>query len=128
MSNALAAVGIRRTIPECEALCKTTGTAGTSPKKLYQALRTVDEVSPGMLIEARPDVAMLRLEAALRRGRSVILCVDNYEHWVAAIGVLGDRVLVADSADNELVLSLTPGEVLGRWEGGGRFKFYGVVL
>lgn len=128
MSNALAALGIARTIPECEGLCRTTGTEGTSPANLIRALATVEGVEAAVLSEAREDVAMLRLEAALRRGRPLVLCVDDAGHWVAAIGVLGDRVLVADPADNELVLSLAPGELARRWAGPGRFKFYGVIL
>lgn len=128
MSNALSAMGIRRTIPECEALCKTTGTAGTSPKRLFKACHTVEGVSPGLLMEIRPEVALLRLEGSLRRGRSMLLCVDKYDHWIAAIGMLGERVLVADPADNDLVLSLQPGELLERWAGDGKFRFYGIIL
>lgn len=129
MSNALASLGIRRNLSECEALCKCTGTAGTSPANLLRALATVEDVEPATLAEIREDVAVLRLAAALSRGRPAILCVDGSSHWVAAVGTLGQgRVLVADSADNELVLSLTWEELAARWVAPTRTKYYGVIL
>ena len=36
------------------------------------------------------------LKTALGRGRPVLLCVDGWGHWVAAVGTLGGRVLVFD--------------------------------
>lgn len=128
LSNALAAVGIRRSVPECEVLCGTTATAGTPIGKMIKALRALDVAGiDGLpLKERRRDVAVLKLEKALRAQRPVLMVVDNGGHWVAAVGMIGNRILVADPADNELVLSYEPEELLTRWDTGG--TYYGVIV
>lgn len=74
-----------------------------------------------------PDAeqAVLALRGALEDGAAAVLAVDpeqdeagNYaaSHWVAAVGRLGSRFLIADSADTELVPSLSPSQLLLRWE------------
>jgi len=129
LHNALAALGLKRTQAECELLCGTTATDGTPFKRLVAGTRKIPELIPCPLRESRADVAMLKLEAALRAGRPVLMVVDDGEHWVAAVGTLGGRVLVADSADNDLVLSYSPTELEHRWkeEGAGK-PFQGVIL
>ncbi len=125
LSNALQAIGVIRTQDECARLCKTTGTEGTSAKGLLAATRAVGR-EPLVINERRPDVAVLFLDNWLRVGRSAVLCVDHSSHWVAAVGVLGERVLIADPADNELVTSLPRAKLAERWAGPNRY--YGVVL
>ena len=49
------------------------------------------------------------------RGRPLILCVDNWEHWVACTGHLGTRFAVMDSADNRLAIYYTGQELAERW-------------
>lgn len=125
--NALVALGVERSLDECEHLCGTT-TEGTDGPALVRGAAKIPGLTPVPLRESRPDVAVLRLVAALRAGRPVVLAVDSDEHWVAAVGLLGERVLVADSADNELVQSLPLSQLLERWRGTGRRPFYGVIL
>jgi hypothetical protein len=127
MSNALSAMGVSRTEAECAALCGTS-TDGTSAKGLLRGLRLVEGLDPSAFREARQDVAILRLYAALHQGRPVILCVDQDEHWVAAVGLLAGRVLVVDSADNELVVSYLAGALAVRWGGPGTKPYFGVIL
>lgn len=127
-SNALSALGIARSEEECSTLCGTTATDGTDPRGLITGLKQIPGCSPAWIREQRGDVAILRLVASLRIGRPVILCVDGYEHWVAAVGLLGDRIIVVDSADADLALSYSAGEALERWEGESRPAFIGLVL
>ena len=51
---------------------------------------------------------------ALALGWPVLLAVDNDTHWVAAVGRLAARVLVADSADGAVVQSLDEKKLLDR--------------
>lgn len=125
LSNALAAVGIERSQDECERLCKTTGTMGTSPKNLVNAARAAGR-APLVINERRGEVAALFLDTWLRLGRSAIICVDSGEHWIAVIGVLGERVVLCDPADSDLVFTVTRGDLVKRWTDNGRF--YGVVV
>lgn len=70
------------------------------------------------------QLASLALRGALEGGAVAVLAVDPVEregvyyasHWVSAVGRVGERYLVADSADTEVVLSLTPSQLLLRWE------------
>lgn len=125
LSNALAAVGTARSQDELAVMCKTTATEGTSAKRMLAALTALGR-KPLVIREKRAETGVLFLCHWLSVGRPAILCVDNYTHWVAAVGLLGDRVLVADSADNELVLSLSRAELADRW--GGTGTFYGIVI
>lgn len=125
LSNALAAMGVTRTQAECEQLCKTSGTEGTSIRGLQTGMKALG-YKPEVLNERRFDVALAFLRDALREGSAAVLCVDKAEHWVAAIGLIGENVLVADPADNELVLSLAPDALKARWGSGNRH--YGVIL
>lgn len=36
------------------------------------------------------------LKSTLGRGRPVLLCVDSWNHWIAAVGRLGGKVIVFD--------------------------------
>lgn len=127
--NALLALGIPRSEEEIETLTGATAADGTGPKGILKALHAVLPSPPGVINEAREDVAILKLLAALQAGHPVICCVDNDEHWVAAVGTLGNQILlVADSADNELILAYSPENFLSRWEGPTRRPYYGCVL
>ena len=125
VSNALSALGISRTQAECEVLCKTSGTDGTSARNIIRAVQSLG--CRGVQIRERRElVALLLLDHWLNEGAPIVLCVDQASHWVAAVGRLGPRILIADPADNELVLSLKKQELLERWASNG--NYYGVVL
>jgi hypothetical protein len=84
---------------------------------------------PGVLSERREDIALLRLTAAHREGSAAILCVDGDTHWVVSFGMLGSSIFhIADSADDELVLHLSPGALIERWRGTSRNAFYGLIV
>ena len=77
----------------------------------------------------RDSIAAMLLERHIRAGTPVVLVVDCDSHWAAVVGRLGDRYLLADSADSELVLSMSEGELLQRWANPeARRGFYGVVI
>lgn len=125
VSNALQALGIVRSQQECETLCKTSGTDGTSARNIIKAVQSLG--CKGVVVkEKRAAVATLMLRHWLAQGRPSILCVDEASHWVAVIGALGDRILVADPADNELVVSVDSAELVDWWTAAG--GFYGVIL
>lgn len=128
LKNALAAIGIERTAAELEAACKTSATRGTSTANLVRAIAKIDGLYPVKVLEAKRDVALLRLRFALLQGRPVLLswCSERPgDHWVAAIGMIGERYLVADAADPELVLSYSVEELEEHWRDS---KYEGVIL
>jgi hypothetical protein len=116
-------------LEECERACKVSATDGTSPKRLMMGVRELGLRVLLEIREARADIAAMQLERQIRSGHPVALVVDCDSHWAAVVGRLGDRYLVADSADSELVLSLSEGELLQRWANPeARRGFYGVVI
>lgn len=137
LRTALAIRGILRTQEELETLSGCT-TEGTSPKGMLAALRAISsgsenqDISPGVISEGQPDIALLRLLEAHRSGCSVILCVDQDEHWVVSFGLLGEGarmvIHVSDAGDAELVKHYRPGELVERWRGLGRRPYYGIVV
>ncbi len=128
LKNGLAALGVERSAEELEKACGTSATNGTATKGIIKAASKIDGCIPVLLRERRTDIALMRLAEALRRGRPVVIswCTDTPgDHWVAAVGVLGERYLVADSGDSELVRSFAVDELEARW----RDKNYeGVIL
>lgn len=116
LKNALSAIGIERSAEELEKACGTTATKGTPTKGILKAAQKIEGCSPIVIRERRSDVALLKLEHAVNEGRPVLLCVDHGEHWVAAVGKLGERYLVADSANSELVVSYSTTEIEARWK------------
>lgn len=136
LRNALQCHGISRSEQELETLAGTTGAIGTSGRGLVNALRSIasehPQVAPGVISEARADVAILKLLAALDAGHVTIMCVDSDEHWVLAFGTLGSgaRILVhvCDPAENEMIIHMRPEALLARWKGLGRKPYYGVIV
>ncbi len=55
-------------------------------------------------------------------GRPAVLCVDQWDHWVAVIGVVGDRVVMQDSANTKDNIEqngihlMTKSELIKRWK------------
>jgi ABC-type bacteriocin/lantibiotic exporter with double-glycine peptidase domain len=126
--NAGCALGRRLALDECEAACKTT-TRGTGIRQLLAGARALGFKVETELRESRDDAAAAILWSHLHCGRVAILCVDASEHWVAAVGRVGGRYLVADGADAELVLSYSEGELLQRWRAPeARRGYYAAVL
>jgi len=129
VKNALCALGIDRSTEECELLCGTTAIQGTPPRRMIKGLESIHELDVQVISEHRKEIALLLLCESLRDGRPVILLVDKNEHWIAAIGLLGDRIIIADGADNELVTSYNTDGISGRWVGTSkRQTYYGIRI
>lgn len=109
LKNAAALLGVAApTEGEAIRLTRTTKKDGTDEDKLKAAARKL-----GLKVRDRTwgsegdiDAAWAWVVAELRRGRPVILCVDDFEHWVLATGVKAGRVLVHDPAVKEQELPI----------------------
>ena len=114
LANALEALGIERTEDELGTLSKqdANGTSSINLRKAAEAIG-VEVVS---IIEQREESAGWALSAFLRSGHSAVIVVDSDTHWIAVVGMLGDRFIVADAADNDLLLYYSLGELLSRWK------------
>lgn len=100
IANALEVLGIRRAQREIAKLCHVTPSAGTNEVEMMRALLAngvaVDEYSG----DWGKDAYYWVLDS-LDKGWPCVLCVDNDEHWVTAIGKCGEHsVLVFDPSRN----------------------------
>jgi len=126
LGNALLALGLHRSEEELIKLCGTTAKDGTRTGNLVKATRTISapsgdgnlpeiSLTTAVIDEGRQNVALLILLDSVRRGWASVALVDGWQHYVAVVGLLGDRICVVDSASNELWHSYTLEEWLGRW-------------
>lgn len=115
LREALRALGVTRSEDELASIAKTTP-EGTGVRGLTRAAL---ESLPGLTARTfreKEDVAIMRLASCLRAGGSAVLCVDDYDHWVACVAMTGpDKFVVADPADEELFLYLWPTDLVNRW-------------
>lgn len=130
LSNALEAVGVQRTEDELATLCKQS-VDGTTPANLRRAIEAVGGANREIQ-ESRSDIGVLLVLQALYEGRPVIVCVDNWEHWACAVGVLGfgQRIVCVDSGDNDLIVVRTLDLFMEWWAGpaGLKKRFYAIVV
>jgi ABC-type bacteriocin/lantibiotic exporter with double-glycine peptidase domain len=122
LSNALLSVG--RDIPPaaCAELCGITPD-GIGDEDLERAIE---------LLDFTPTVvrSWYALRGALDAGAPVVCSVQEdrpYDHWVAAIGTLGELIVVADSLSYEVVKTYKRVDWLAMWSDGAEGR-YGVAL
>lgn len=93
---ALQAVGLQATQEAIGGLAGLTG-RGTGVRGLQRAARLLG-ASASRLSSRDSTEAWLLLHATLQAGQSVVLSFDRDDHWVAAVGSLGQRVVLIDPA------------------------------
>lgn len=88
--------------------------AGTDEVRLRHAASEFGCKLP--LIRRRdPEEARKALVRYLQRGIPALLCVDKWEHWVAAVGVEGNRFVILDSMKAPVANVLPWSTVRRRW-------------
>lgn len=91
-----------------------TSQTGTDEVQLARAAGRLDCSLP--LVRAAADHEARRaLTAQLEHGCPALLCVDQWEHWVAVVGGDGVRFVVLDSADPRVVVTLDWERLRDRW-------------
>lgn len=114
LCNAAEAVGVRITEDEAINLVGADPVEGTQPSGIKKALKKLD-LTASIVKTKDPALAYWTLVGALEHGNPAILLVDQDEHWVSAIGILGSRVVIADSADAGTVVITEYGRLMQRW-------------
>jgi ABC-type bacteriocin/lantibiotic exporter with double-glycine peptidase domain len=95
--NALRALGCRVSEGRIRALAGTTKD-GTDEKQLILAARALDMT---VLEHHGSDkvAAWSFIRSSIIDGRSCLICVDHWRHWVTVVGIIGDRVLIFDPSN-----------------------------
>ena len=68
---------------------------GTNEQGLMRAIRSFNHKPKEYQSESR-RASWSWLKTCLSKGKPVLLCVDQWDHWVAAVGTLGGKVLIFD--------------------------------
>lgn len=113
IANALEMLGIRRSQREIARLCHVTPEAGTNETEMKRAL-LANGVDIDECCYTDPEVALDWLSGHLTRG-PMILCVDNDEHWVTAIGLCSNRFIVFDPSRNTGIEVHDATSLAARW-------------
>lgn len=98
--NALEALGLHPSLPKIRKDCGTDSEIGTSEHGLKQAVERAGK--PWSELGVGWDDAYIQLHAHLAAGGAAILLTEAGNHWSAAIGVSGPRIIVfnGDRAEN----------------------------
>jgi hypothetical protein len=93
--------------------------AGTTPAGTdeLQLARAADRVGCDLplLRAAEPAQARRLLTAQLARGIPSLLCVDQWDHWIAVVGGDGERFAILDSAVPAVAAPIDWEKLAARW-------------
>ncbi|MCX5745502.1 MAG: hypothetical protein NT062_23745 [Proteobacteria bacterium] len=113
LKHALLALG---RMVEVEALASTARTHWWSGTDEIQLARAARAVECDLVLDRRSDEEQARksLVKHLREGTPVLLCVEQWSHWVTVVRAEGARFVVVDSTDDPL-LSVKTWPQLRNW-------------
>lgn len=93
--------------------------AGTTPAGTdeVQLARAADRLGCDLplLRTTQPAEARRRLTAQLSRGVPALLCVDQWDHWIAVVGGDGERFAILDSAVPAVACPIDWEKLAARW-------------
>lgn len=94
--NAATALGLSVSEYHVEELCSTTERSGTNEHGMFNAAKAIGLQAQQFEFNS-PEAAWFWLVGCMGGGIPVILCVEKWEHYVVAVGRLGDSIIVIDS-------------------------------
>jgi hypothetical protein len=114
LKHALVALGRRVDERTIARIARTHWWSGTDEVRLARAARAYDCRMP---LVRRTDAARARrtLVGYLSRGRPVLLCVDQWQHWITAVGYQKKKFVVLDSLEAPVLQVLDWPRLEQRW-------------
>jgi ABC-type bacteriocin/lantibiotic exporter with double-glycine peptidase domain len=131
--NALRSLGVRVSERRVRAHSATTEEHGTNAHGLRSALERLGFNGVELLGE-KEGPAWQQLTDALLSGFPTILLVDRWQHWITAIGSIGDNVIVFDSKrtkknrEENGVHVISRKELFERWHVDDNKFHYGIIV
>lgn len=114
LKHALAALGKLVDAREIKAIAKSHWWSGTDEIQLARAARAFD---CDLLLERRRDAEQARkmLVKFLREQTPVLLCVDEWTHWITVVRHEDGRFVIIDSEDDPVLNVVTWAQLRARW-------------
>lgn len=126
VQNALEAVGRRISEKEIRRHSGTTPEHGTTHLGLQNALERLGHEYEEVFTSF--DAAYAKLHAHLQKGGAACISTQKDQHWEAAIGVLGQRVVIYGGQDIHTLLVLTKRQLRDHWTPSARKGRYGILV
>lgn len=128
--NALLAIGKRTSLREIKRHTATTED-GTNEHGLQNCVERLGLVATEFTASKTEAYQIVKDNVSV--GRPVILCVEAYRHWVAAVGVIGNRIIVMDSWNSmankaECGINVCNKNQLLRWWLTPNEGYYGIII
>lgn len=118
--NAARVLGKRISEKRARSLASATEADGADEDDLIAAARALG-LTATEHHSADQAAAWAFVRSNVLEGRPCMICVDSWGHWVTVIAIVGDRVILADSANTKKNMTengiepLTRPSLLGRW-------------
>ena len=87
---------------------------GTDDDQLKRAAKRFNCNMP-MVRRHTPDAARSELLGYLRKGIPVLICINEWNHWITVVKSEGGRFILLDSRDKAVLTIVTWGELRSRW-------------
>lgn len=114
LKHALIALGIFAEESTITRIAGSRSKYGTDEEQLRRAARFYQCDLP-MVRRHDPELARKDLVKYLRRGIPALLCVNDWNHWVAVVKSEDGRFILLDSQDKAVLTILTWTELKNRW-------------
>lgn len=118
--NAIRVFGKRVSERRIRTLASCSEDEGTDEAGLISAARSL-KFTASTHWSSDQTAAWSFIRANVMDGRPCLICIDQWQHWVTVVGIVGDHVLVIDPANTKKnkaengVYSLSRRELLKRW-------------
>jgi hypothetical protein len=134
LKHALVAVGCLTDEDAISSVAHPHWTCGTDEVKLARAARSFD-CDLKVIRRTDAEAARRSLVRYVDGNVPVLLCIDDWAHWVTAVGHQGDRFVVLDSQEGPIVQVMTWNELKKRWryvdsgegDGGGEKELFDLL-
>jgi len=114
LKHALAVLGVTADEDEIAKIARTRRASGTDETQMERAARAY---GCGFAMERKlsPERARRGLLGHLRKGIPVVVCSDNWDHWITVVKAEGGKFLVMDSLDPAVLVVLSWPQLRRRW-------------
>lgn len=114
LKHALIGLGVDADEDDLTEIAGATRRLGADEKKLARAARAYDCDLP-VIRREDPDEARRALRPYLRRGLPILLCVEQWSHWVTLVKAEAGEYIILDSAEKKVLIMMTWPQLRRTW-------------
>lgn len=133
IANALKCLGKKVQEKNIIKLSNTTKKLGTDEHGIIKAITELG-YNNNSFTTTNNNIAWNWIKKELYNGNPVILCVYNWSHWITAIGIMGDLIILIDPARTKRnkkengILTLNKRDLIKTWKNKQSKNFYAIQI